>query len=41
MEPGIYLPDIGVRSEVNVLVLDGTIEVTGVPAQTEITPLFA
>lgn len=41
MEPGIYLPDIGVRTEVNVLVLDGTIEVTGVPAQTEITPLLA
>jgi Xaa-Pro dipeptidase len=41
MEPGIYLPDIGVRTEVNVLVLDGAIEVTGVPAQTEITPLLA
>jgi Xaa-Pro dipeptidase len=41
MEPGIYLPDIGVRSEVNVLVLDGAIEVTGVPAQTAITPLLA
>ncbi len=41
MEPGIYLPDIGVRTEVNVLILDGTIEVTGVPAQTAITPLLA
>jgi Xaa-Pro dipeptidase len=41
MEPGMYLPDIGVRTEVNVLVLDGAIEVTGVPAQTEITPLLA
>jgi Xaa-Pro dipeptidase len=41
MEPGIYLPDIGVRSEVNVLVLDGAVEVTGVPAQTAITPLLA
>jgi Xaa-Pro dipeptidase len=41
MEPGIYLPDIGVRTEVNALVLDGTIEVTGVPAQTAITPLLA
>lgn len=41
MEPGIYLPDIGVRTEVNVLVLDGAIEVTGVPAQTEILPLLA
>ena len=41
MEPGIYLPDIGVRTEVNVLLLDGAIEVTGVPAQTEILPLLA
>jgi Xaa-Pro aminopeptidase len=40
-EPGIYLPDIGVRTEVNVLFLDGGIEVTGVPAQTEILPLLA
>lgn len=31
MEPGIYLPDedIGLRTEVNVLLLPGTIEVTG------------
>jgi Xaa-Pro aminopeptidase len=43
MEPGIYLPDegIGVRTEVDVLLLPGGIEVTGVPAQTEITPLLA
>ncbi len=41
MEPGIYLPDIGVRSEVNVLVLDGAVEVTGVPAQAALIPLLA
>jgi Xaa-Pro aminopeptidase len=43
MEPGIYLPDegIGVRTEVDVLLLPGGIEVTGVPAQTAITPLLA
>lgn len=43
MEPGIYLPDegIGVRTEVDVLLLPGGIEVTGVPAQTEITPLLS
>ncbi|MBA3825812.1 MAG: M24 family metallopeptidase, partial [Ktedonobacterales bacterium] len=41
MEPGIYLPDMGVRTEVNVLLLDGAIEVTGLPAQTEIQPLLA
>ena len=29
MEPGIYLPEFGVRSEVNVLVRDGSAEVTG------------
>lgn len=41
MEPGIYLPDIGVRTEVDVMLLDGSIEVTGVPAQTAILPLLA
>lgn len=43
VEPGIYLPErgIGVRTEVDVLLLPGAIEVTGVPAQTEITPLLA
>ena len=41
MEPGIYLPTMGVRTEVNILVLDHSIEVTGVPAQNEITPIFA
>jgi Xaa-Pro dipeptidase len=29
IEPGIYLPEFGVRSEVNVLVRSGTAEVTG------------
>jgi Xaa-Pro aminopeptidase len=28
VEPGVYLPHLGVRSEVNVLVLDDGIEVT-------------
>ncbi len=41
MEPGIYFPDIGVRTEVNVLILDDDIEVTGVPAQTALLPLLA
>ncbi|HEY7984373.1 MAG TPA: M24 family metallopeptidase [Ktedonobacterales bacterium] len=43
VEPGIYLPDdgIGLRTEVDVLLLPGAIEVTGVPAQTEILPLLA
>ena len=43
VEPGIYLPDegIGVRTEVDVLLLPGDIEVTGVPAQMAIIPLLA
>lgn len=43
MEPGIYLPDegLGLRTEVDVLLLPGDIEVTGVPAQTEVIPLLA
>ncbi len=40
VEPGIYLPEFGVRSEVNLLILDHAIEVTGVPMQTEIVPLL-
>jgi Xaa-Pro dipeptidase len=42
MEPGIYLPEegLGLRTEVDVLLLPGGIEVTGVPAQTEIVPLL-
>jgi Xaa-Pro aminopeptidase len=42
VEPGIYLPDegLGLRTEVDVLLLDGEIEVTGVPAQVEVIPLL-
>jgi Xaa-Pro aminopeptidase len=40
VEPGIYLPAFGVRSEVNVYVADGRAEVTG-PIQTEILNLLA
>lgn len=40
IEPGIYLPEFGVRSEVNLLIRDNDIEVTGVPAQQEITALL-
>jgi Xaa-Pro aminopeptidase len=29
VEPGIYLPEFGVRSEVNVLIRNGGAEVTG------------
>ncbi|HEY0756401.1 MAG TPA: M24 family metallopeptidase [Ktedonobacteraceae bacterium] len=40
VEPGIYLPAYGVRSEINLLVHEHDLEVTGVPAQMEITPLL-
>ncbi len=41
IEPGIYLPEFGVRSEVNVFVdAAGKVHVTGPSPQTEIVPLF-
>jgi Xaa-Pro aminopeptidase len=40
IEPGIYLPEFGIRSEVNVYVEEGSAGVTG-PVQTEILPLLA
>src|SRR5579859_29307 len=43
VEPGIYLPEqgLGLRTEVDVLLLPGSIEVTGVPAQDEVIALLA
>jgi Xaa-Pro aminopeptidase len=40
IEPGIYLPEFGVRSEVNMYVGDGDARVTG-PIQEEIIPILA
>ncbi len=40
IEPGIYLPEFGVRSEVNLLILENDAEVTGVPVQEEIVALL-
>jgi Xaa-Pro dipeptidase len=40
VEPGIYLPDFGIRSEVDVYVGQGSAEVTG-PLQTEILKLLS
>ncbi len=40
IEPGIYLPEFGIRSEVNILAHEHDVEVTGVPAQEEIVPLL-
>jgi Xaa-Pro aminopeptidase len=39
VEPGIYLPEFGVRSEVNVFIAaDSTVHVTGGPPQTAVVP---
>lgn len=40
IEPGIYLPEFGIRSEVNMLIHQYDVEVTGVPVQEEIVPLL-
>jgi Xaa-Pro aminopeptidase len=40
IEPGIYLPEFGVRSEINILVHAKSIEVTGVPIQEELIPIL-
>jgi len=40
MEPGIYLPAFGIRSEVNLLIHERDVEVTGLPAQEEIVALL-
>jgi Xaa-Pro aminopeptidase len=40
IEPGIYLPEFGIRSEVNIYVTEGNAEVTG-PEQSEILKLLS
>jgi len=40
IEPGIYLPEFGIRSEVNLLIFENDAEVTGIPIQEEITALL-
>ncbi len=41
IEPGIYLDDFGIRSEVNVFIdADGEIHVTGGPPQTAVVPIL-
>lgn len=40
IEPGIYLPEFGIRSEVDLLILEHDAEVTGVPIQEAIVPLL-
>lgn len=40
VEPGIYLENFGIRSEINVLMTTGGPEVTTLPLQTEVLPLL-
>ncbi len=40
IEPGLYGPEVGTRTEINVLVHDRTVEVTTLPLQEEILPLL-
>ncbi len=41
IEPGVYLPDFGIRSEINLLLRGSEAVVTGLPIQTELRPLLA
>ncbi|MCA9031389.1 MAG: M24 family metallopeptidase, partial [Planctomycetaceae bacterium] len=42
IEPGIYLPEFGVRSEINVFVdWEGAVQVTGGELQREVVPILA
>jgi len=40
IEPGIYLNDFGIRSEVNVYLSDSDVVVTGDPIQKEIVKIL-
>jgi Xaa-Pro dipeptidase len=40
IEPGLYRPDIGMRTEIDVLIVGDTAEVTTLPLQTEIKSLL-
>ena len=42
IEPGIYLPEFGVRSEINVFVdAAGAVYMTGGPVQERVVPILA
>ena len=40
IEPGVYLPEFGIRSEVDLYIGKNGVEVTGQPIQTEVLPLL-
>ena len=41
IEPGVYLKEFGIRSEINLYVRGREAEITGPPIQTELSPLLA
>lgn len=41
IEPGVYLPEFGVRSEIDIYVGDGEARITGEPIQRRLEPLLA
>src|SRR5207237_8873407 len=42
VEPGVYLPEFGVRSETDVYIgADNTVHITGGPLQTRVVPILA
>jgi Xaa-Pro aminopeptidase len=41
IEPGIYLPEFGVRSEIDVYLSDNGVHIAGEPIQTEVVPILA
>ena len=40
IEPGIYLPEFGIRSEINVYLDDDTVVITGEPVQQEVVRIY-
>ncbi|HET6372317.1 MAG TPA: M24 family metallopeptidase [Candidatus Polarisedimenticolia bacterium] len=41
IEPGVYLPEFGIRSEINIYLRGAEAVITGLPIQTELRPLLA
>jgi Xaa-Pro aminopeptidase len=41
IEPGVYLPKFGVRSEIDIYISQGDATITGLPIQTRLEPLLA
>lgn len=41
IEPGIYLPEFGIRSEINVYIHQGQAKISALPSQTALIPILA